>query len=379
MNPASEYFVNNFALLLICLGLIFISIQNLKAKRSDSIITLAIVSLVLILSVLFHIEKHSQSVGSQVAATVTCYFGYVIRPAVVLLFARLADHRKPLKFYYFIPVIIVALIYMPSLFFGVEELRTLVFHYSFDDAGALLYHRGTAVFLCFTSHIVSALYLANLIYVSIRKLQGKHIGDAITVLICSFFAIVAVVTESIFSNVYINLLNVTIAVSATFYNIYLFVEYIRADVLTGLFDRKTYFLDLEKMEKNVTGVLMLDMNGLKFINDNQGHIAGDKALTTIANAIQENCKRSCYAYRLGGDEFAVLIIKESKEFVVSFANKVKEEMDKTEYHCSIGYAYREKATDVPYDDLIIEAEKMMYDDKARYYKESGIERRRSRG
>ena len=375
MNPVVEFFVNNFALLCISIGLIFISVHNYKAKRLDSVLTIWIVVCTLTLAVLVYVERYSREHGFVEAATIMAYFAYCIRPIVIFLFIRLANRKRHVKLIFIVPLMINILVYLPAIFLDVEPLRTLVYYFKVNADGTLSFERGTSIVLCFFSHFIAALYLGYLLYVSFKKLKGKHVGDAISIMICAFFAVTAVTVESIFSNKNVNLLNVTIAVSALFYNMYLFVEYIRADVLTGLFDRKTYFLDIEKMGSIITGVLMLDMNGLKYINDNMGHLKGDEALITIAQTIENNCKKSCYAYRLGGDEFAVLIVRENEEFVASFAQEIKDEMAKTPYRCSVGYAYRAKATDMEFDDLIKVAEKMMYEDKSNYYKESGIERR----
>ena len=129
------------------------------------------------------------------------------------------------------------------------------------------------------------------------------------------------------------------------------------------------------MGERATGVIQFDMNGLKYINDNLGHLEGDKALSTIALIILKSTKRSMYAYRLGGDEFTVVVNNSSEEEIQKAITKFKENLAKTPYHCSIGYAHRQDKN-IDFIDLLKEAEKKMYQDKEEFYKNANFERRK---
>lgn len=83
------------------------------------------------------------------------------------------------------------------------------------------------------------------------------------------------------------------------------------DALTGLKNRAAFGDELKKRlsragPQQVLGVLMIDLNGFKPINDSYGHEAGDAVLVTIAQRLNEALRTDGTAYRLGGDEFAVL-------------------------------------------------------------------------
>ncbi|BFM38890.1 sensor domain-containing diguanylate cyclase [Synechocystis sp. LKSZ1] len=87
------------------------------------------------------------------------------------------------------------------------------------------------------------------------------------------------------------------------------------DYLTGLANR-ALFLDhlrcgLAECRREGRGltVLMIDMDGLKFINDTYGHSAGDAAIREMAQCIALEARESDTAARLGGDEFAVILPK----------------------------------------------------------------------
>ena len=112
------------------------------------------------------------------------------------------------------------------------------------------------------------------------------------------------------------------------------------------------------------------MNGLKTINDTQGHTAGDKAISTIASCFLRAAKRKQYVYRVGGDEFVVVCRKVSEKDVISLTERIHEQVDATEYSCSVGYSYSEDGKK-PIDELLRESDENMYAEKQLYYEEHG--------
>jgi diguanylate cyclase (GGDEF)-like protein len=85
------------------------------------------------------------------------------------------------------------------------------------------------------------------------------------------------------------------------------------DPLTNLFNRR-HFLLLAEQEwkraqryKHPLCALMMDVDHFKQINDQHGHAAGDKALTTVANVVRSSLRSTEIAGRYGGDEFIVLL------------------------------------------------------------------------
>ena len=83
------------------------------------------------------------------------------------------------------------------------------------------------------------------------------------------------------------------------------------DALTGLYNR-TFFeeelrrLDLERVPKQ-TGIIVCDLDSLKFVNDNLGHEAGDLLLVEAATLIRRSFRAEDIVARVGGDEFTVLL------------------------------------------------------------------------
>jgi diguanylate cyclase (GGDEF)-like protein len=85
------------------------------------------------------------------------------------------------------------------------------------------------------------------------------------------------------------------------------------DALTGLANRALFYdrlrqsLSLARRQSAQLGILNLDMDGLKPINDKYGHRAGDAALCEVGQRISKISRRSDTVARLGGDEFGVIM------------------------------------------------------------------------
>jgi len=94
--------------------------------------------------------------------------------------------------------------------------------------------------------------------------------------------------------------------------------YIR-DMLTGLYNRHGYYRDLEEyikkaeLQSGYLHLISIDMDGMKIINDNYGHLEGDDAIKAVAMAIEDYFEKPCISARFGGDEFSVAVFNENKE------------------------------------------------------------------
>ena len=91
------------------------------------------------------------------------------------------------------------------------------------------------------------------------------------------------------------------------------IEQARTDPLTTLFNRAQLFVTLEqevsRTRRSDRGfcVLMIDLDGLKAINDSGGHLRGDEVLRALGAVIRTSIRTADSAYRYGGDEFVVLL------------------------------------------------------------------------
>ena len=91
------------------------------------------------------------------------------------------------------------------------------------------------------------------------------------------------------------------------------VSGLQVDPLTGLPNRAMFDAQLElavSLARDLgrhTGVVIVDMNNLKLINDLHGHLMGDEALRTLAAELKRMVGRDCVVARIGGDEFGVIL------------------------------------------------------------------------
>jgi diguanylate cyclase (GGDEF)-like protein len=105
-----------------------------------------------------------------------------------------------------------------------------------------------------------------------------------------------------------------------------------SDPLTGLanYRRLLDVLDTEIKRHGRTGrifaVLLLDLDGLKKINDAHGHLVGSRALCRLANILQIHCRSIDTAARYGGDEFVLLLPETDSEAARNVAHRISERL-----------------------------------------------------
>lgn len=99
-----------------------------------------------------------------------------------------------------------------------------------------------------------------------------------------------------------------------------------SDLLTGLGNRRAYDTVFEALQESQSkfGIVVLDLDGFKPLNDDLGHAEGDKALQTVASILMETTGSDAVNFRMGGDEFAVLIEADSEIELASFAKRIQE-------------------------------------------------------
>ena len=149
------------------------------------------------------------------------------------------------------------------------------------------------------------------------------------------------------------------------------------DQLTGLRNRNSYEQSLEKaavLQTNALYCVYVDVNGLHELNNTKGHEAGDRMLQYIASAMQHLFGEND-TYRIGGDEFVAIGVNKNLEEIRTLADQLKQAAESAGYHIAVGISHREKHC-IEVNSIVKEAEKEMYEDKANYYEQAGIDRRR---
>lgn len=141
------------------------------------------------------------------------------------------------------------------------------------------------------------------------------------------------------------------------------------DMLTGLYNRNRYIERLEaykQVQDQQIGAIYIDLNGLKKVNDEQGHRAGDelivRAAGTIAGIFAED------AYRVGGDEFVVILLDVSREDFARKTEQLRRQMQENSVDASIGGVWQASTENL--EDLLRRADENMYREKKRYYSQA---------
>jgi diguanylate cyclase (GGDEF)-like protein len=95
------------------------------------------------------------------------------------------------------------------------------------------------------------------------------------------------------------------------------------DALTGLPNRRLFYERLKNSINNATrtartiGILFIDLDGFKSINDTYGHEAGDDVLLAVAHRLMTSVRKKDTVARLGGDEFTIIVenYKDTEELI----------------------------------------------------------------
>ena len=156
----------------------------------------------------------------------------------------------------------------------------------------------------------------------------------------------------------------------------------RYDKLTNVYNRRyfeelfnTIFLRAKNYNENFS-VVIFDINGLKFINDTYGHLAGDELIKIFASGLSNKIKISDIFARFGGDEFIAVFLGNDLQIIIRKLEDMIQEFIKNPIHfegntfiCSFSYgisSFPQNGTD--YNELIRIADKNMYEYKQNFKK-----------
>lgn len=157
------------------------------------------------------------------------------------------------------------------------------------------------------------------------------------------------------------------------------------DALTGIYNRGRLEHEIADAQARLRDnkdehftVILIDLIGLKPINDQYGHIAGDQLICSVADALRATCREHDRLFRFGGDEFVILcrdktgqgagalmsrIDRNVKGQKVSLPTDQGDAMD-VRIELSVGQAGSDQ---VPPEDVLKRADERMYEDKKRWY------------
>lgn len=152
------------------------------------------------------------------------------------------------------------------------------------------------------------------------------------------------------------------------------------DLQTKMKSRNAFEIDMSNLHntqnyKNM-GILSIDLNNLKKINDSMGHTVGDDYIKAAARILQKSLiqkalLKEVVTYRIGGDEFAVLVQDCTPEKIDDIIDGIHHQMEQCDTEkeirasFAIGHAIYEEALDTDFFDTYKRADVLMYKDKKR--------------
>ena len=158
------------------------------------------------------------------------------------------------------------------------------------------------------------------------------------------------------------------------------------DPMTGLYNRFCFvshavpLVEESKEHRKYALIMFVDINDLKKINDRYGHVFGDMAITTVAEAVKESIGNdNAIGIRYGGDEFLVIAANASKKYAEDIKRSIISYIEKenrlginpVKFSVSIVYVLTDPKSDKTVNDYVDEADKLMYEIKNEYHKKNG--------
>ncbi len=148
------------------------------------------------------------------------------------------------------------------------------------------------------------------------------------------------------------------------------------DELTGLYNRRGLFalgehtLRIARRRARGLGVIYVDVDGLKAVNDRFGHAQGDETLRTVADLIRASARESDVAGRVGGDEF-VILVEDEPAVTADLVQRVRRRVEGAnakggrshQISLSLGAVDWEPGDRATLQELIERADQRMFDDK----------------
>ena len=142
------------------------------------------------------------------------------------------------------------------------------------------------------------------------------------------------------------------------------------DYLTGLSNRRRYYEKFKYLDQSSyypLGIIVMDVNGLKIINDTFGHTVGDEALRTMANIFKDIFGEGNVVARVGGDEFSILVPNTRLKKLESYKERIyssitSKNVNNIKLSIAIGYELK-KSSNEDIDELQRLAENHMYKHK----------------
>ncbi len=283
---------------------------------------------------------------------------YILRPAIayILLLVFLKGRKTKYRLLLMVPLIVNVIFLLISPFCGIV--------FSFNETNNYI-----AGPLSLLPAVIGGIYLTMFLVFSAIRTKKEHSSElipAISIVIMCFLAIYLESRRSI-----IGALPQASIIGMTFYYMFFAIIHYNTDSLTDAYGRSKFHVD--SAIDGLKYLIIFDVNGLKLINDNQGHAAGDASLQSFSHSIKSVLPLKATIYRIGGDELAILYFGATEQDVVSLLEKIENSVDPKKLPYGYSYGYDSYTFRNEFNSAYKIADKMMYDNKntfwAKYKKE----------
>ncbi|WP_366755926.1 GGDEF domain-containing protein [Sulfurimonas sp.] len=142
------------------------------------------------------------------------------------------------------------------------------------------------------------------------------------------------------------------------------------DYLTGLYNRSKldsaleYQIKHSKRHHSIFGVIMIDIDYFKLVNDEHGHQVGDQVLCEFAKVLSDISRQTDVVGRWGGEEFLIIIESTNEKGIMNLANKIKETIEVHDFsvvkHKTASFGVTIHNKDERRNELISRADKALY-------------------
>jgi diguanylate cyclase (GGDEF)-like protein len=346
--------------LAICLFLNYLVRANPNIMHVD---TKLFLRLVVIVSVVIVVEIASVEVDAYGTASLDaldellyCVI-YLAAPVTFLLMAMLFDNEVR-RFRRAIAVCLVV--------YAAFILSNFLTHQLFTVTGGTSYSRGPL----YVVYVVASA-AAGIVFLAANNRAVRDADNYRSSLLYGAFATVlaATVIEALFPSVL--LVWPSIALGLLLFYVYLRELQFAFDPLTGVRNRMAFSQAIRAAEgEKDVGLVMIDLNGLKDVNDSMGHASGDRYLVAAAQVVGDAFRGMGSVFRIGGDEFCVICPSTTEEGIDerlhAFVGAMRKHDAECDYRFSIAYgsAMREPG-DLDLFATLSRADALMYRDKER--------------
>ena len=380
-----------------------------------------IVCLVTLLLLLWYSSRHGFYDSSKRYTTLNLLaIGHVVFDIITVITVNSQDTVSPLAnricheiFYMFAILFCYTLVhFVLDMTYGIERGRKIIKLLGLIPAAYLIamsflpieyvhgngtyYSFGPCVFAGYACAMILFIISMVLVLANIKKLSSH---DRSTLIPAHIIMMIAMLVQIKVPELLFTGADVTLITAAVFIGIVdpvgKFKHKAYFDHMTGLRNHNCYDDDIEnfskELGKDATGRNLIyvacDINGLKQINDEYGHAAGDDYIRHAARSLRESLTGAYAIYRTGGDEFCAIyvdlpteqvraeIAKLRKIFGNSKADAGIKSVADRPFSISIGYVSALRGETL--SETAARADAMMMEEKRKYYQINGIDRRRT--